>query len=217
MLDIGARFSPHHYGEGMIGGNDTRQRLLEAAITALEEGGESGVRVDEIAAAANITKPSLYHFFGSRDGLIAAAQAERFQRLMMTGLDTALELVRTAPSREAFVALFPAILGIGAGPEGIERRRERAAVLGSAATRPALAAEVQRVLRDAVDQLAEFTTIGTERGLIDTAFDPDAIALWWFSVLAARHLVEVADDERLTAQWEEMTIRSLHEVLLGGR
>jgi AcrR family transcriptional regulator len=194
---------------------NSRQRLLEAAITAIENGGEAALRVDEVAAAAEITKPSLYHHFGDRDGLVAAAQAERFRRLMMLGTDQALDVVRSVSSVDEFVATFPGLVGIGAGEAGARRRAARAAVLGSATSRPELTREIRKVMVLAAEQLAEFFRIGKERGLIGGDFDADAMAVWWLAVLAGRHLVDVVDDERITTQWEQMTLRSIEAVVLG--
>jgi len=196
---------------------NSRQRLLEAAIEALEVGGEAALRVDEIAAAAGVTKPSLYHFFGDRDGLVAAAQAERFFRLMMQGLDEGLEMVRSAGSVEEFAAMFPDMVAIGSGEAGERRRAARAAVLGSATSRPALTNEIRDVLVAASKQLADFFRIGKERGMIRDDFDDDAMSMWWFSVLAGRHVIDVLDDDRITAQWKQMTVASLQAVLLGDR
>lgn len=107
-------------------------RILEAAISAIESGGETGLRVDVIAAEAGITKPSIYYFFGSRDGLVAAAQAERYRRSMLTGLVEAIELTRAASSRDEFEALLPAYVDVVMGPDGARRRAQRVQVLGSA-------------------------------------------------------------------------------------
>jgi AcrR family transcriptional regulator len=193
----------------------SRQQLLEAAIVSIDQGGEAALRVDEVAEAAGVTKPTLYHYFGDRDGLVAAAQAERFRRLMMLGLDEALRIVREAASVEEFAAMLPALVAIGAGEEGASRRAARAAVLGSATSRPQLTKEIRDVLVVAGEQLAEFYRIGKERGLITSDIDDDVMSHWWFSVLAGRHLIDVLDDDRITAQWEQMTVWSMQKVLLG--
>jgi AcrR family transcriptional regulator len=193
---------------------NNKELLLEAAITAIEEGGEAALRVDEVVSAVGVTKPTLYHYFGDRDGLVAAAQAERFRRLMMTGLDEGLEIIRTVESLDEFTASLPAIAAIGSGGMGAERRAARVAVLGSATSRPTLTTEVRAALVLACDQLDEFFRIAKERGLITTDFDSAALAMWWFSTLLGRHLVDVLDDERITAQWEEMAVVALRRVLM---
>ena len=57
-----------------------RQRILELAISAIDEGGEAAVRVNDLATEAGVTVPTLYRHFGSRDGLVEAAQTYRFRK-----------------------------------------------------------------------------------------------------------------------------------------
>ncbi|OFI38620.1 TetR family transcriptional regulator [Arthrobacter sp. SW1] len=51
--------------------NATRQRLFEASMELIGERGAAGVTVDEIAAAAGVSKGSVYYNFGSKSDLIA--------------------------------------------------------------------------------------------------------------------------------------------------
>ncbi len=51
---------------------DSRSALLRTALTLFSSRGYDAVGVQEIAAAAGITKPTLYHFFGSKQGLLEA-------------------------------------------------------------------------------------------------------------------------------------------------
>ena len=50
----------------------TRSRILEAAYELFYRQGFSGVGVDAVAAAAGVTKRTLYYHFDSKDTLIAA-------------------------------------------------------------------------------------------------------------------------------------------------
>jgi TetR/AcrR family transcriptional regulator len=56
--------------------NDTRKRLAAAALDCFSRHGYEAVGVQEIVEAAGITKPSLYHYFGSKQGLLEALVAE---------------------------------------------------------------------------------------------------------------------------------------------
>jgi AcrR family transcriptional regulator len=51
---------------------DSRAGLLQAALTLFAAKGYDGVGVQEVAEAAGVAKPTLYHFFGSKHGLLAA-------------------------------------------------------------------------------------------------------------------------------------------------
>ncbi|HLZ66837.1 MAG TPA: TetR/AcrR family transcriptional regulator [Aliidongia sp.] len=55
-----------------------RRGILDAAVAEFAENGLSGARVDAIAARANTTVRMLYHYFGSKEGLYAAALEEAY-------------------------------------------------------------------------------------------------------------------------------------------
>ncbi len=56
---------------------DTRNRLLDAAVTLIRSRGYEATRVDEVCAAAGVTKGSFFHYFKSKEDLAHAA-AQRF-------------------------------------------------------------------------------------------------------------------------------------------
>jgi AcrR family transcriptional regulator len=61
---------------------DTHEILLHAALTVLEEDGEAQFSTRRICAIANVTAPTLYHHYGSADGLLSAAIAEAFAQFL---------------------------------------------------------------------------------------------------------------------------------------
>jgi AcrR family transcriptional regulator len=71
-----------------------RDALLDAALTVIRTDGPSS-SMDAMAAAAGITKPILYRYFGDRQGLISAV-ATRFADELELRLASAL-VVRGAP------------------------------------------------------------------------------------------------------------------------
>lgn len=56
---------------------DPRQRLLDLAERRFAERGYDAVGVQELVQACGVTKPTLYHHFGSKRGLLEALLAER--------------------------------------------------------------------------------------------------------------------------------------------
>lgn len=60
---------------------ETRDRLLAKALKLFSARGYEAVGVQEIVEAAGVTKPSLYHHFGSKDGLLEALLQDRFEEL----------------------------------------------------------------------------------------------------------------------------------------
>jgi AcrR family transcriptional regulator len=58
---------------------ETRRRLLEAAIMEFSAHGIAGARVDRIASAAKANKQAIYAYFGSKDALFGAAFEDRIR------------------------------------------------------------------------------------------------------------------------------------------
>jgi TetR/AcrR family transcriptional regulator len=60
---------------------DTKERLLDEALRLFARRGVDAVGVQEVVDAAGVTKPSLYHHFGSKDGLVQALVDRGFATL----------------------------------------------------------------------------------------------------------------------------------------
>lgn len=58
----------------------TRRRILQAAYRLFRRRGFFRVGVDEVAAAADVTKRTLYYHFRSKDALLAAVLASQHER-----------------------------------------------------------------------------------------------------------------------------------------
>jgi AcrR family transcriptional regulator len=56
---------------------DNRTTILDEALKLFAARGYDGVGVQQICAAAGVTKPTLYHYFGSKGGLLTALVQER--------------------------------------------------------------------------------------------------------------------------------------------
>ncbi|PDW00731.1 TetR/AcrR family transcriptional regulator [Candidatus Chloroploca asiatica] len=61
---------------------DNRQAILAHALDLFASRGYDAVGVQAICTAAGITKPTLYHYFGSKQGLLAALVEERIAPLL---------------------------------------------------------------------------------------------------------------------------------------
>ena len=61
--------------------NETRERLIAIALDRFSRQGYEAAGIQEIVDSAGITKPSLYYYFGSKQGLLEAIVAEYGDRL----------------------------------------------------------------------------------------------------------------------------------------
>jgi TetR/AcrR family transcriptional regulator len=60
---------------------DNRSKLLMTALELFSRRGYDGIGVQEIVDSAGITKPTLYHYFGSKEGLLTELLQEYSSRL----------------------------------------------------------------------------------------------------------------------------------------
>lgn len=61
---------------------DNRNKILECAMDLFASRGYNAVGVQEIVEAAGITKPTLYHYFGSKRGLLEVVFSEKAEILI---------------------------------------------------------------------------------------------------------------------------------------
>ena len=66
--------------------DETRTRILDAAIHAFSENGLAGARTEQIAESAGVNKALLYYYFASKETLYAATLETMAERVMASGI-----------------------------------------------------------------------------------------------------------------------------------
>jgi TetR/AcrR family transcriptional regulator len=69
---------------------DNRQQLLDCALRLFSQRGYDAVGVQEIVEEAGVTKPTLYHYFNSKRGLMDALLQREYTRLLSVLLEASL-------------------------------------------------------------------------------------------------------------------------------
>jgi AcrR family transcriptional regulator len=155
--------------------------MLRAAGSAFARHGFHGASMDAIAAAAGISKPMLYSYFGSKQGLYAA-YVERSGRALMTAMREAAPV--EAPAAERLEA------GARAFFDYVDENRTSWAVLynEAAAQGGPLAAEVAALRARLVDMVVRALEPGRGRGsgsvqAFAHAFvgAGESLANWWLA------------------------------------
>lgn len=143
------------------------QQILDAADVCFAARGYHGVSMDEIAELTGITKPIIYAYFGSKEGLYLAA-------IERAGRDL-LERIRSATTTDDAEAQL--WYGALAFFEFVLERRDGWKVLYRDATASALGAAqaVARVRAQVADLIAEQLRQGRDAAT-DQAADADAIS-----------------------------------------
>jgi TetR/AcrR family transcriptional regulator len=69
---------------------DNRENLLDVALSLFSQRGYEGVGVQEIVETAGVTKPTLYHYFDSKRGLLDALLKQEEGRLLSSVLQASV-------------------------------------------------------------------------------------------------------------------------------
>jgi AcrR family transcriptional regulator len=85
------------------GSDVTRSRILRAAETCFDRDGGSNLTIISVAEEVNLSRPSVYRYFATREELVATLLATGFRRLNVRILET-VDLLPTAS--EALVEAF---------------------------------------------------------------------------------------------------------------
>jgi len=89
-------------------GEQRRAQILATALEVFTEGGFHGSSTREIARRVGVTEPTLFHYFGSKQALLAAVLAARDERTPGPAGDLGrlLETVRDNATEPDLVRLF---------------------------------------------------------------------------------------------------------------
>ncbi len=182
--------------------------LLDAAIRSLELNGWDASQISEILVDAHASRSSLYHFYGSREGLLAAATAERYRRLLLQE-DTALvtEASDCETTEELLAFVTQQIVRTVTDPDSIKARRSRVAIGADALIHEELREEVAQKQQLFLDVITEIILAGQQKGIIRPELNAMAYAVWMHGMLLGRTLTEAVFQD--TASWLEIAIEAV--------
>lgn len=168
-----------------------RDAILSVTVEMLGTVGESGVRVGAIAEAAGVGIGLINYHFGSRDGLVAAAQLVRFTMQVDQELDLLDSEVRGAKSRDDVAAIMSRLVRSLLVVDRVESRLGRIDALGAAHGRPSLRAEIGQVQSQLRRRLGRLFRDLQHLGHVRSDVDADAIATLVLSLSAGLVIYDV--------------------------
>src|ERR1019366_7870833 len=99
------------------------QAVLDAVAERLMTADDSLIRIPQICEATGVNYGSVYHHFGSREGVIDAAYNMIFSKLVEEDMAISREATDTIVSVEEYVAaILPIVETLNSGAERTARR-----------------------------------------------------------------------------------------------
>jgi len=187
----------------------TRQRLIELAIIELDANGPTNFDLDGLLSKSKISKGSLYHHFGNKNGLIVAAELH----LLISNYDQGNRLLRLVVENAKDVKEFSTALELmvrtATSLDSEELRRHRVRALALAQSTPALAQEIQKNQVDGSNYLAETMQIAVDRGWLREDINVRAFSYWQQAMFFGHKLLDISGESDLSDGWNEVAIHAL--------
>ena len=178
--------------------------VIEAAIRAIEAGGEASVRIDDILQETGISKGSLYHHFGGREGLIAAARVTQFSRFVAEDAARVREALLKTTSLAEFISVTSAMVEIGSAAERETARLNRLSVISSSYGRPELRDALALQQHTHTETIAEAIRYGQAKGWLRNDVNPRALSVFVQGYNLARVLLDLDTEPVSTKDWEHV-------------
>jgi len=172
----------------------TRGALLSAAIAEFAEKGLAGGRVEEIAARAGVNKQLVYHHFGSKDELYAAALEQAYAWIREQ--ERTLDLSQAPPVRAMERLIGFSFDYLQDHPEFVALVADRAAaqhISGSPALRT-MHSPLIELLRETLARGAEDGVFRPDLDPVDVYISIAALSYFYFS---NRHTLSAIFDRDL--------------------
>jgi len=160
----------------------------------LDERGSDGFTIDDVLVRSDASASSLYHHFGNREGLVVAAQEERYRQSIRREDRGNLEGGYAAESTAEFCAyVSDQLRRIVTDPATRESRRNRLEVAARALHSPELAAGSRKHQAKFLDTITVMFDDAQSRGLIDRGLDTRAYCAWFHGMTLGRTIIEDGD------------------------
>jgi AcrR family transcriptional regulator len=192
-----------------------RQGILDLAIATIDDGGEVAIRVNDMAAKAGVTVPTLYRHFGSRDGLVEAAQTQRFYETQFVDFSVLSASLAKCENQNDLRKTIRQVLLSHFETDRWDIRQVRLNALGAGYARPELLMSLALAQNQVALGITELLRPFQERRWIRTEIDLAATVYWFMGQILGRVLVEMGDSPVSQKKWNDVSIEGIMAVIFG--
>lgn len=180
------------------------QAVLDAVGERLMKADESLIRIPEICEATGVNYGSVYHHFGSREGVIDAAYHQMFTKLAEQDIALLKNVSTSSKTHDEYIISMQALVGtFASGDERRARRALRARIIAASMMRSELRALIGTTQARLTDQLVQIIEYGQEREWLGRDLSAHSIAVLIQVILVGRTLDDVSITPIDNAEWAQ--------------
>jgi AcrR family transcriptional regulator len=179
------------------------QAVLDAVAERLLTGDELAIRIPEICDATGVNYGSVYHHFGSREGVIDAAYDMIFSRLVEEDLELFEQVNDSVETLEEYVTVMqPIVATLSSGPARKKRRAIRIRIVAAAATRPRLKELIGETQARLTNELRRLTEMAQKKEWLRDDIPAEVFAVFFQILVFGRALDDVSKEPVDEELWE---------------
>jgi AcrR family transcriptional regulator len=188
-------------------------RILDHARRELDEVGPVKFNIMRVIEESGVSKSSVYHHFGGRDGVISAVEVQRLIDERMANNALLAEILASVSSGEECLDVIEAGLRAASNAAGRKNRSHRIAVVAAAQHIPLLTESLAEEIRIADVALTEMLNGARDRGLINPTESVEDIARYMATMFIGRSALDTFESEEFDAAWIRMSMGVLRGFL----
>ena len=192
-----------------INGQATIKRLLKYSTAEIKRNGVANYDLDDVLRRSKTSKGSLYHHFGSKNGLIAATQSHTISADIGRDNQSLRAFIEAAKSKDEMLAILDFAIQHGITSDSAEARKRRIQALAFAQHDKHLALQLRNDQIEASEYLAGTLQIAQDRGYFSPSVSCRGFAFWIQGAVFGHLLVEIAEDTNLAEEWTATMRRAL--------
>jgi AcrR family transcriptional regulator len=144
-----------------------------------------------VVLEAGVSSSSVYHYFGSRQGLLAAMEKERYRRLAMSEDRGHLDEGASSQTPDEFLGFIEdQLVRIVTEPDAIEVRGQRLRTAAAALDDDDVYERMAAIQSEMFRVIGDLLVSGQQRGLVNPDIDPIAYCAWFHGMCLGRTVTE---------------------------
>lgn len=185
-------------------GLQTAAVILKCACEELARSGPANFSVDRVQQEAGVSRSSLYHHFGGRDGLITAANIQKIQEELNSGISGLRRLAESITDGQQIVEFIKSAVRSTSSPSRRDTRQIRVGTFAAGRHSEV----VSRALKDAetknLEDFVDLLEYARGRGLLNPREPLVGTITVISSMLTGRIVIDVLEDHGVDEAWVEV-------------
>ena len=194
-------------------GRETMDKLIEVTVKELDRVGLARVDVDSLLRKSKISKGSLYHHFGSKNGLLAAAEAKQFMQYLSSEGIFFREMIEKCSTKQEFIELVSAVMKINRLKENREFRKKRVRAIAMSFNDAQLAEVLASAQKEVSQYLADTFQIAKDRGWIKPDVNLLTLSYWIQGVFIGHIMLDITGQTEHEDGWSDVALLALQSFL----